>query len=451
MICPNCGKKVKGKICKYCNAELPYDENALARDNFITNFLYIIDCVLCPPAKVMFIFWTFDWIVAFSQSPSYPFVPKMVVIIFGYFFLCGIPTAIYFSSKNRKLAYKMKIIEKKRDRLQKTMDKYFPYKKLLDEAHHLENVINTTTDENTFETSYNRLIDILRELKKYEHFKVFTNSPTEDLNNLIYGREAATKRFLERSCKKINSYDKNVTSNFQSSTPNALSTDCKPTSFQTPENADPYFIDAARLVIEKDKGSIGILQRYLKIGFNRAAHIMDQLEAAGIVGPEQGTAPRRVLMTLRQFEQYLKDGMFCFPSNESDDYPVLSDTNERVALYNNQYDYMDGHDFEYYCADILKKNGFSNVKVTQGSGDHGIDILADKDDISYAIQCKCYSSNIGNAAVQQAHTGKSIYHKDIAVVLTNQYFTTQAKEEADVLGVKLWDRDKLQELINNSQ
>ena len=101
------------------------------------------------------------------------------------------------------------------------------------------------------------------------------------------------------------------------------------------------------------------------------------------------------------------------------------------------FDNMDGHAFEYYCADILRKNRFENVEVTQGSGDHGIDILAEKDGITYAIQCKCYSSNIGNAAVQQAHTGKSLYHKDIAVVLTNQHFTAQAKEEASALGVKL--------------
>lgn len=113
------------------------------------------------------------------------------------------------------------------------------------------------------------------------------------------------------------------------------------------------------------------------------------------------------------------------------------------------YDYMDGHQFEYFCADVLRKNGFKNVQVTQGSGDHGIDILAEKDGITYAIQCKCYSSNIGNAAVQQAHTGKSLYRKDIAVVMTNRYFTSQAKEEAEQLGVKLWDRDKLNELINN--
>ena len=112
-------------------------------------------------------------------------------------------------------------------------------------------------------------------------------------------------------------------------------------------------------------------------------------------------------------------------------------------------DIMNGQQFETYCADLLRKNGYSNVEVTQGSCDHGIDILADKEDISYAIQCKYYSSNIGNAAVQQAHTGKSIYHKDIAVVLTNQYFTPQAQEEAKALNVKLWDRDKLQELMNN--
>ena len=70
------------------------------------------------------------------------------------------------------------------------------------------------------------------------------------------------------------------------------------------DGRDPYFADAARLIIDKEKGSIGMLQRYFKIGFNRAARIMDQLEDAGIVGPEEGTKPRRVLMSEEQFEQY---------------------------------------------------------------------------------------------------------------------------------------------------
>lgn len=70
------------------------------------------------------------------------------------------------------------------------------------------------------------------------------------------------------------------------------------------DGRDQYFADAARLLIDKEKGSIGMLQRYFKIGFNRAARIMDQLEEAGIVGPEEGTKPRRVLMSPEQFEQY---------------------------------------------------------------------------------------------------------------------------------------------------
>lgn len=70
------------------------------------------------------------------------------------------------------------------------------------------------------------------------------------------------------------------------------------------DGRDPYFADAARLLIDKEKGSIGMLQRYFKVGFNRAARIMDQLEEAGIVGPEEGTKPRRVLMSEEQFEQY---------------------------------------------------------------------------------------------------------------------------------------------------
>ncbi len=69
---------------------------------------------------------------------------------------------------------------------------------------------------------------------------------------------------------------------------------------------DAYFADAGRLIVDKEKGSIGMLQRYFKVGFNRAARIMDQLEEAGVVGPEEGTKPRRVLMSSEQFEQMLK-------------------------------------------------------------------------------------------------------------------------------------------------
>ena len=70
---------------------------------------------------------------------------------------------------------------------------------------------------------------------------------------------------------------------------------------------DEYFAQAGKFIIEKDKASIGMLQRVFKIGFNRAARIMDQLEEAGIVGPEEGTKPRKVLMTKEEYETYIDE------------------------------------------------------------------------------------------------------------------------------------------------
>ena len=70
---------------------------------------------------------------------------------------------------------------------------------------------------------------------------------------------------------------------------------------------DVLFVDAGKFIIEKDKASIGMLQRWFKIGFNRAARIMDQLAEAGVVGEEEGTKPRKVLMSMEEFEQYVDE------------------------------------------------------------------------------------------------------------------------------------------------
>lgn len=68
---------------------------------------------------------------------------------------------------------------------------------------------------------------------------------------------------------------------------------------------DELFAEAGRFIIEKDKASIGMVQRAFRVGFNRAARIMDQLADAGVVGEEEGTKPRKVLMSAEQFEQYI--------------------------------------------------------------------------------------------------------------------------------------------------
>ena len=141
------------------------------------------------------------------------------------------------------------------------------------------------------------------------------------------------------------------------------------------------------------------------------------------------------------------------PDKYSSDIPIYIDKKiiENMASpsgtieQNNEIDIdtMEGHDFEFFCADLLRKNGFKNVSVTQGSGDQGIDIIAFKDDIKYGIQCKCYASDIGNKAVQEAYSGKTFYNCHIGVVLTNRYFTHSAQELAKNNGIILWDRSKL--------
>lgn len=417
-------------------------------------------------------------------------------------------------------------------------------------------------------------------------------------------------------------------------------------------DADSLLDEAGKFLIEKDKACIGMLQRMFKIGFNRAAHIMDQLEEIGLVGPENGTKPRAILMTEKEFlEQleyieskhvsnshsiadediknnvpdplmarievehiingetnYSKDGELlsklqnsiipCATDNDKTtiintlikfnswdklklimidrtgiDFlqyhllphlfiPIVTDDakiqgvfdwvycemQERIKMflplyardifsYNSKadmdsrlpvlvivvselfglsteffqhftelllnsarmgiyfigfskmeckslslginqslleiktvpqflnllmdihlpdknytdFDRMDGIEFEQFCADLLRKNDFQNVQTTKDTGDQGIDIVAQKDGIQYGIQCKCYTSDIGNKAVQEAFAGKTYYGCHVAVVLTNRYFTKSAKELAAANKVILWDRSKLESLIASAK
>ena len=88
---------------------------------------------------------------------------------------------------------------------------------------------------------------------------------------------------------------------------NIGNTSANGSSTSSADSKDAYFVDAGKFIIDKDKASIGMLQRVFKIGFNRAARIMDQLADAGVVGEEEGTKPRKVLMSMEQFEQYIEE------------------------------------------------------------------------------------------------------------------------------------------------
>ena len=115
-----------------------------------------------------------------------------------------------------------------------------------------------------------------------------------------------------------------------------------------------------------------------------------------------------------------------------------------------EVDDMEGLEFENWCALLLRQNGFQNVTVTKGSYDQGVDIHAQKDEIKYAIQCKCYSSALGNTPIQEVFTGKTIYRCHVGVVMTNSYFTENAKKAAEATGILLWDRDRLEKMMENA-
>ena len=103
-------------------------------------------------------------------------------------------------------------------------------------------------------------------------------------------------KFLSSQSKQV-VYNNDVEDKIIESMNNSVQNTAKPD-----DDRDPYFIEAGRFIIEKDKASIGMLQRMFKIGFNRAARIMDQLCEAGVVGPEEGTKPRRILMSKETFD-----------------------------------------------------------------------------------------------------------------------------------------------------
>ena len=110
-----------------------------------------------------------------------------------------------------------------------------------------------------------------------------------------------------------------------------------------------------------------------------------------------------------------------------------------------EVDQMTGVQFEEFCAALLKKHGYG-VKFTKATGDQGVDLVATKDGVKYAIQCKRYDSKLGNAPVQQVYAGAKIYDCSVPIVMTNSFFTPGAKRAASVTGVQLWDRNVIIDL-----
>lgn len=263
--------------------------------------------------------------------------------------------------------------------------------------------------------------------------------------------------------------------------------------------------DAINVVLEAGEATTALLQKKLKMDYTSAANLMDELEQDGIIGPQIGSFPREVLASPQEWEvaknnvakKAARAAMLrsVFPTSAIvlmsvvvvlfvvayiKMFPTVPDVEKgrffallplglvvgpagALAVYHSvgflrrwsveakirkrrrlgaiNFDALGGTGFEVYCSQVLAANGFVDVKTVGQSGDFGVDVLASKGGVRYAVQCKCYSKPIGNYAVQQAFAGMIHHGASVSAVMTNQYFTSQAKETAGELGVLLWDRD----------
>ena len=121
---------------------------------------------------------------------------------------------------------------------------------------------------------------------------------------------------------------------------------------------------------------------------------------------------------------------------------ISEDDNELLTKIDN----MDGHEFERFMTEVLKKNNFKNVYTTRGSGDYGADIIGELNGVRYAFQCKRFESKIGPKPIGEVLRGMNHYKCQKGVVITNNYFTKQAQKESMINNVELWNRDKVLKL-----
>lgn len=227
---------------------------------------------------------------------------------------------------------------------------------------------------------------------------------------------------------------------------------------------DELLPEANSIVLRTNKASPSLLKRELNIDLSRAEFLLNQMECIGLVGPSDKFNRRKILMTESQYNDYLLQKTIEIQNERKehnpesafewvkqnfgyDTYDFLYEKQEYFSLAT--ADSIDGHSFERWCAKLLERNGFTDVQVTQESNDQGIDVLARKDGLLYGFQCKRYASDLGNKPIQEATVGRAIYGCDTAVVMTNQHFTKGAVEAATATGVWLWDREKLENLIES--
>lgn len=203
---------------------------------------------------------------------------------------------------------------------------------------------------------------------------------------------------------------------------------------------DSLLRSAIRFIVDESVVTVAILQNKFHLNSLQAQQLMQDLEYLKIVSlPDKDNKQYPLILCSQITDLFDILGHTIVKEEYKDRYKSIE-----YSSSNN----MSGYEFEEYCCNLLRGNGFSNIIQTKKSNDYGIDITAEKDGISFAIQCKYYSSPVGNKAIQEAYTGAQLYNCDIAVVMTNSTFTPQAINTAKQTKVKLWDEKKLNEMAS---
>lgn len=394
MICPICKTEYNGNFCpKGCNS--PYVKKGKQKLGFVIAFTIISIIVFI----VSFIISMIILAVINSESDSIIIdTPIEIILFFAPFSVPLIMACIGVYLRNKKFPElnhsnlynsnntNPKISTNRKKRERMAADLYLQLRRYADIA-----VRSESAEE--FVKNWDNMMATLSHLCLYEgHVKCLNGSPNRDLQNKRWEFQDHLHDAIQRSKDHA---IKNIK------------------QFYNPINKiDVYkqFLEDMLAIHNRcDEANEEFLSRM----------VLEVKTVAGVIdeeGPEQENAP--------------------------------VDTNLPTSF--NSIDNMEGHEFEFWCASLLNACGFNNVNLTKSSGDQGVDILAEKSGIKYAIQCKCYSSDLGNKPIQEVHAGKSVYNCHVGVVMTNRHFTKGGKELAETTGTLLWDRDKLKEFYQTS-
>lgn len=315
-------------------------------------------------------------------------------------------------------------------------------------------IVNTTSLPQLYFENFESVLYFGNKLLQLEPYISFSNnSPSKSLEEIERKEQESIYAFLERylenfcshSNKKISPtvrYEwfteplKKYYSRFNTENIKYIETYCKNEIYKIVVNkqelpqllkTDAFDFDllqkAIELIIENQSPYASFLNRHLDITYSESIRIINFFENIGFLNKnDDGTTT--ILISIEESKT----------------------SQHTIEIADN----MAGYEFEKFCCMILENNGYINVTQTKLSGDNGIDVLAEKNGIKYAIQCKCYTGKLGNKAIQEAYTGLKMYNCDIGVVMTNSHFTESAINTAEQTRIRLWDRDYLINMLDKT-